>query len=173
MDAVWHISSQSQVWSNQTIQHAYCNADDVGQCFGLCPNPDISGLGALNGLTTLSSPNGSSSASSTGVRTAFYLQLLLHGGLDMSWFSPLDTDFCMPRAPKHTLPRGRCNQRLVFNRREQECTSFSCSIADNTSSCSSWPLWSFPPSTQSHNVTSPFTTPPWSSTSPHYPQYPA
>ncbi|KIO28114.1 hypothetical protein M407DRAFT_231387, partial [Tulasnella calospora MUT 4182] len=34
-----------QVATNSTIQALYCAADDYPECFGLCPNPDLSGIG--------------------------------------------------------------------------------------------------------------------------------
>ncbi|KAG8986978.1 hypothetical protein FRB94_002316 [Tulasnella sp. JGI-2019a] len=52
-----NVGSAAAVWSNATIEAAYCASNDFPSCLGLCPNTDLAGI---------------------GVRLAFYLQAAMN-----------------------------------------------------------------------------------------------
>ncbi|KAG8863339.1 hypothetical protein FRB96_008831 [Tulasnella sp. 330] len=54
---VCYVTTSAAVWSNSTIEAAYCAANDFPYCLGLCPNTDLAGI---------------------GVRLAFYLQAAMN-----------------------------------------------------------------------------------------------
>lgn len=70
---------QSQVEEIQNITALYCATDDFPLCYGLCPNPDLAGIGEsgcefLLHYKHVNSPE-------LGVRVAFYSQSLMNGML--------------------------------------------------------------------------------------------
>ncbi|KAG8899191.1 hypothetical protein FRB99_006883 [Tulasnella sp. 403] len=119
MAGICEVTSALGVAKNATLQAAYCATDNFPSCLGICPNPDLSGVGVraafymqsfMNALLiTLSPEDAASGAWASAVLTGalivpamiqkFQRQLTLHHAVLVLNFATLSTIATMASAP--------------------------------------------------------------------------